>query len=121
MNYVSVGPAVRDLKEVECRHPIGSEDREGATTASKRYRSIVAHKTRSPASWHVGITDPYRAARRESHGCGCRTGSRPTYDARERRSSMARRPPVRCSVTTHPPAAQKHGRASCRESVGKYV
>src|SRR3546814_496112 len=40
----SVGPAVRDLKEVECRHPIGWEDREGATTASKRYRLIVAHK-----------------------------------------------------------------------------
>src|SRR3546814_15312560 len=94
------GPAVRDLKEVECRHPIGSEDREGATTASKRYRLIVAHKTRSPASWHVGITDQYRAARRERHGCGCRTGSRHMYDARESRSSMARRPSVRCSVTT---------------------
>src|SRR3546814_17267941 len=40
----SVGPAVRDLKEVECRQPIGWEDREGATTASKRYRLIVAHK-----------------------------------------------------------------------------
>src|SRR3546814_9671637 len=40
----SVRPAVRDLKEVECRHPIGWEDREGATTASKRYRLIVAHK-----------------------------------------------------------------------------